>query len=90
VARCSPFCRKLRKKKQKGNERLLSKPLWINSKFYAGNINKIKKRDIRRGEKRAEGEKRRVEGAYRIENHLSVRAQTEFAMRIKFPANPKK
>lgn len=49
-----------------------------------------KKRDIRRGEKRAEGEKRRVEGAYRIENHLSVRAQTEFAMRIKFPANPKK
>lgn len=32
------------KKKQKRNERLLSKPLWINSKFYAGNINKNKKK----------------------------------------------
>jgi len=34
---------------------------------------------------------RRAKGrAYRIENHLSVRVQIEFAMRIKFLSNPKK
>jgi len=47
---------------------------------------------VRKG---AEGGKekggRRAKGrAYRIENHLSVRAQIEFAMRIKFLSNPKK